>query len=128
MAKSRSDELLERLHAQGLRKRTAKLLSQATDRRRKPAKAVERSLTDLRRVVADVEDHPADEIGHRRATPVRRGAAQAAAAAAAARGTERGGECEDRKPEGDRAGERSEVHSLSTIFVMSYWLPSGSVP
>src|SRR5437868_2238214 len=56
MAKSRSDELFERLHAQGLRKRTAKLLSQATDRRRKPAKAVERSLTDLKRVVAEVED------------------------------------------------------------------------
>lgn len=56
MAKSRTDELFERLHAQGLRKRTAKLLSQTTDRRRKPAKAVERSLTDLKRVVAEVED------------------------------------------------------------------------
>jgi hypothetical protein len=56
MAKSRTDELFERLHAQGLRKRTAKLLSQTTDRRRKPAKAVERSLADLKRVVSEVED------------------------------------------------------------------------
>jgi hypothetical protein len=56
MAKNRSDELLERLHAQGLRKRTAKLLSQATDRRRKPAKRVERSLADLKRVLGEVED------------------------------------------------------------------------
>jgi hypothetical protein len=56
MAKSRTDDLFERLHAQGLRKRTAKMLSQATDRRRKPAKAVERSLTDVKRAVAQVED------------------------------------------------------------------------
>ena len=56
MAKSRTDELFDRLHAQGLRKSTAKLLSQATDRRRKPAKAVERSLSDLKRAVAHVED------------------------------------------------------------------------
>ena len=51
MAKSRTDDLFDRLHAQGLRKRTAKLLSQATDRRRKPAKAVERSLNDVKRAV-----------------------------------------------------------------------------
>ena len=56
MAKSRTDDLFDRLHAQGLRKRTAKLLSQATDQRRKPAKAVERSLNDVKRAVAQVED------------------------------------------------------------------------
>jgi hypothetical protein len=56
MAKSRTDDLFDRLHAQGLRKRTAKLLSEATDRRRKPAKAVERSLSDVKRAVAHVED------------------------------------------------------------------------
>ncbi|HET7052286.1 MAG TPA: hypothetical protein VFI54_28705 [Solirubrobacteraceae bacterium] len=56
MAKSRSDDLFERLHAQGLRKSTAKLLSQATDRRRKPAKAVERSLNEVKQAVAHVED------------------------------------------------------------------------
>ncbi|MGZ4187309.1 MAG: hypothetical protein ACXVFQ_17245 [Solirubrobacteraceae bacterium] len=56
MAKSRTDDLFDRLHAQGLRKRTAKLLSQATDRRRKPVKAVERSLSDIKRAVAHVED------------------------------------------------------------------------
>jgi hypothetical protein len=56
MAKSRTDELFERLHAQGLRKRTAKLLSQATDRRRKPAKRVEQSLNDLKQAVAQIED------------------------------------------------------------------------
>jgi hypothetical protein len=56
MAKSRTDDLFERLHAQGLRKRTAKLLSQATDRRRKPAKGVQRSLNEVKRAVAQVED------------------------------------------------------------------------
>jgi hypothetical protein len=55
MTTSRNEDLFDRLHAQGLRKRTAKLMSEATDRRREPAKAVERSLTDLKRVVAEVE-------------------------------------------------------------------------
>ena len=67
MAKSRSDDLFERLHAQGLRKRTAKLLSQATDRRRKPAKAVERSLSDIKRAVAQVEDRLARGPAKRKA-------------------------------------------------------------
>jgi hypothetical protein len=57
MAKTtRRDELVERLRAQGLRKRTAKLFAEATDRRRKPAKRVERTLDDLKRVVSEVED------------------------------------------------------------------------
>jgi hypothetical protein len=67
MAKSRSDELFDRLHAQGLRKRTAKLLSQTTDRRRKPAKTMERSLADLKRVVAEVEDRLSGGPGKRKA-------------------------------------------------------------
>jgi hypothetical protein len=57
MAKTKpSDELFQRLHAQGLHKRTAKLLSEATDRRRKPAKVVQRTVTDLTSVVSEVED------------------------------------------------------------------------
>ena len=54
--KTRRDELFERLRAQGLRKRTAKLIADATDRRRKPARGVERTLGDLKRVVGEVED------------------------------------------------------------------------
>ncbi len=57
MAKTtRRDDLFERLRAQGLRKRTAKLIATATDRRRKPAKRTERALDDLKRVVSEVED------------------------------------------------------------------------
>jgi hypothetical protein len=56
MAKTRTDELFERLRAQGLRRRTAKLISQASDRRRKPAKTVQRTLTDLKKLVAETED------------------------------------------------------------------------
>ena len=57
MAKnSRSDDLFQRLRAQGLRKRTAKLIADATDRRRKPAKGTERALADLKKLVSDVED------------------------------------------------------------------------
>lgn len=67
MAKSRTDDLFERLHAQGLRKRTAKALSQATDRRRKPAKSVERSLNDLKQAVAKVEDRLSGGAARRKA-------------------------------------------------------------
>ena len=57
MAKTtRTDELFTRLRAQGLRKRTAKLIAQTTDRRRKPAKKVEGALNDLKKLVADAED------------------------------------------------------------------------
>jgi hypothetical protein len=57
MARKKSgDELFERLRANGLRKRTAGLLSNATDRRRKPAKAVQHTLTELKRVVGEAED------------------------------------------------------------------------
>jgi hypothetical protein len=67
MAKSRSDDLFERLHAQGLRKRTAKLLSQA-DRRRKPSNVLERSLSDVKRAVAQVEDRLSGGPAKRKAT------------------------------------------------------------
>jgi hypothetical protein len=57
MAKTtRRDELFERLRAQGLRKRTAKLIAETTDRRRKPAKRMQRTLDDLKRAVSEVED------------------------------------------------------------------------
>lgn len=87
MAKSRSDDLFERLHAQGLRKRTAKLLSQATDRGGKPAGAVERSLSELKQAVAQVEDRlsggPAKrKAAANKAAATRKRAAQRRSAAA----------------------------------------------
>jgi hypothetical protein len=56
VTKSRTDDLFERLHAQGLRRRTAKLISQTTDRRRQPAKSAQRALEDLKKLVAETED------------------------------------------------------------------------
>jgi hypothetical protein len=50
------DELFDRLRAQGLRKRTAKLISQATDGGRKPATTVQRTLSDLKDLIAETED------------------------------------------------------------------------
>lgn len=55
-AKSRNEDLFGRLRAHGLRKRTAKLISDATDRRRRPAKAVQHTLAELKKVVAEAED------------------------------------------------------------------------
>jgi hypothetical protein len=54
--KTRTDALFTRLRAQGLRKRTAKLIAQTTDRRRKPAKSVQGALGDLKKLVSDAED------------------------------------------------------------------------
>ena len=68
MAKSRSDELFERLRAQGLRKRTAKLISEAGDRRRKPARTVHRTLADLKKLVAETEDRISGGPAKRKAT------------------------------------------------------------
>jgi len=67
MAKTRDDQLFKRLRAQGLRKRTAKLITEATDRRRKPAKDVERTLSDLKQAVSTAEDHLSGGPGKRKA-------------------------------------------------------------
>lgn len=57
MAKRKRDQdLLDRLHASGVRKRAAKLIAEATDGRRKPAKRVRKVLNDLSEVVSDAED------------------------------------------------------------------------
>ncbi len=69
MAKTttRTDELFTHLRARGLRKRTAKLISDATDRRRKPAKSAERAVTDLKKLVAEVEGRLAGGSARRKA-------------------------------------------------------------
>jgi hypothetical protein len=93
MAKTKaSDELFRRLRARGLRKRTATLISEATDRRRKPAKAAQRALTDLKRLVGDAEDRIAGGPAKRKAaakkgalTRKRKAARRSAAAKKAAR-------------------------------------------
>lgn len=93
MAKSKqSDDLFQRLRAQGLRKRTAKLISEATDGRRKPAKAVNKTLTDLRSIVSEAEDRISGGPAKRKAaakkaanTRKRKAAQRSAAAKKAAR-------------------------------------------
>ena len=57
MAKSKQEQdLIDRLRARGIRKRSAKLIAGATDGRRKPAKQVRRALSDLRKIVDEAED------------------------------------------------------------------------
>jgi hypothetical protein len=53
---NRNEDLFGRLRASGVRKRTAKLLADATDRRRKPAKSVHQTITELKRLVSEAED------------------------------------------------------------------------
>jgi hypothetical protein len=69
VAKSnRSDDLFRRLHADGLRKRTAKIISDAADRRRKPRKVVDRTLTELKSLISEVEDRISGGPAKRQAT------------------------------------------------------------
>lgn len=88
MAKSsQTDELFIHLRSHGVRKRTAKLISEATDGRRKPTKAAEDALTDLKHVVAEVEDqisgHPVKrKAAAKKAADTRRRNAQRRSAAA----------------------------------------------
>ncbi|MDX6342527.1 MAG: hypothetical protein QOH87_2665 [Trebonia sp.] len=87
-----SDDLFTRLRAQGLRKRTAKLISDATDGRRKPARTVQRTLSDLKRIVSEAEDQITGRPAKRKAaakkaaaTRKRNAASRSAAAKKAAR-------------------------------------------
>ncbi len=88
MAKTKRDqELFDRLRAQGLRKRTAKLISETTDGRRKPADAVQQALTELRKAVDEAEDRvsggPAKrQAAAQKAADTRKRNAQARSAAA----------------------------------------------
>lgn len=58
MAKSRTDQLAERLHAAGLQKRVAQTLADAqrhVPKRGKPPTTVQRTLDELRSLVAEIE-------------------------------------------------------------------------
>jgi hypothetical protein len=75
MAKTKtSQDRFKRMRAQGLRKRTARLISQATDGRRKPAKSVHQALGDLRKLVSEAEDRIAGRPAKRKAA-AKKGAA-----------------------------------------------------
>jgi hypothetical protein len=63
-----ADEMFKRLHAQGLRKRTAKLLSEAADGRRKPQRAVRQTLSDLGKLITEAEDRISGGPAKRQAT------------------------------------------------------------
>jgi hypothetical protein len=57
MTKAKHDrDLADRLHASGVRSRTASLIAGAKDGRRKPAKQVRAIIKEMRKVLADVED------------------------------------------------------------------------
>jgi hypothetical protein len=57
MAKSKLErDLVSRLRANGIRKRSAEAIAGATDGRRKPAKQVRRIANDLGRLLSEAED------------------------------------------------------------------------
>ena len=57
MAKTKNDkDLAERLHASGVRSRTAALIAGAKDGRRKPGKQVRAIIKEMHKVLAELED------------------------------------------------------------------------
>jgi hypothetical protein len=57
MAKAKyHKDLADRLHASGVRSRTAALITGVTDGRRKPAKQVRAIVKEMHKVLAEVED------------------------------------------------------------------------
>lgn len=57
MAKNKSEkDLVDRLRAGGIRKRSAKLIAGASNGRRKPPKQVESTIDELRKAVSEAED------------------------------------------------------------------------
>jgi len=69
MAKSQADVLFDRLRANGLRKRVARDLSEALGAASgsKPSKAAQARITDLRKLVVDLEDRAKGGPGKREA-------------------------------------------------------------
>jgi hypothetical protein len=54
--KTRQQELIDKLHAGGVRKKAARLIAQATDGRRKPSKRAQSALNDLKALVEQAQD------------------------------------------------------------------------
>lgn len=69
MAKAKSHRhLSDRLHAGGLRSRTAKLIPGVTDGRRKPSKRVDAIVKEMRKLLEEVEDRITRGPAKRRTT------------------------------------------------------------
>lgn len=73
-ATKRQKDLATRLHASGIRSRTAELIAAGTDGRRKPAKQVRAILAEVHKILGEVDDR-------RRGGPAKRSAAAKKAAA-----------------------------------------------
>lgn len=65
--KSQQQDLVARLRANGIRKRSAELIARGTDGRRKPAKDVRRVVDDLSSILRDAEDRLAGGPAKRKA-------------------------------------------------------------
>jgi hypothetical protein len=67
MTKAKHDKkLADRLHASGVRSRTAELIAGAKDGRRKPAKRMRAVVKEMHKVLAEVEDRATGRRAKRR--------------------------------------------------------------
>jgi hypothetical protein len=67
MAKAKQKDLIDRLHAQGLRKKVASSVADAigSGPSKKPPAAVKRAAADLRNLAAEIEDRATGQRGKR---------------------------------------------------------------
>ena len=69
MAKSKQKDLIDRLHAQGLRKKVANTVADAigSGPRKQPPAVVKRAAADLRSLASEIEDRATGQRGKRKA-------------------------------------------------------------
>ena len=96
--KKKNPDLFDRLHAGGLRKSVAKQIARGTDGRRRPAKNARGAVTELRKLLEQIEDRAKGGPSKRSiagkkaaATRKRNAAARSAAAKKGARTRARSG-------------------------------------
>ena len=77
MARKRDEDLFQRLRASGLRKRAARIISESTDGRRKPAKQVKSMVNDLKSLVGEIEDRASGGPAKRKAAAKKAAATRA---------------------------------------------------
>ncbi len=115
MAKTKSnDQLFKRLRAQGLRKRTARVIAEAGDRRRKPTKRLRRTLDDLTNLVNEAERRVSGRSARRYAAAAKATSTRRRNAAAPQRGGQEGGS-HARQVLTHRAGDPLPEHAIAEI-------------
>jgi hypothetical protein len=111
MAKSQADRLFERLHANGLRKRVARELSEALSKGggTRAGQATTSRITDLRKLVADLEDRAKGGPTKRKAAAKKAAATRKRAASKRSAAAKKAAQTRAKKSTGTRTRARTKT-------------------